>query len=269
MKFSVLVAHYNNWDYFQQCYQSLKQQTVQTFDIVILDDYSTDGSFLKLEELAQSDSSIRLFQNDMNQGVGYTKKKLIDLAQGEICGFLDPDDALAECAIEDSLAEYIGHSDCIATYSQIMVYNKDFEPVKYFEFTKKIKNGDDKFLNINFEVAHFFTFKKSVYALTEGINTNLTSAVDQDLYLKLYEKGPFYYINKPLYQYRIHEHGVSQNKSKKTKLNLNWHQVIFDTLKRRKITHWKGKAINDIESLPKYIRKHQYSIFQKLLLKLK
>lgn len=269
MKFSILIAHYNNWDYFQQCYQSLKKQTEEIFEIVILDDHSTDDSFLKLETLAKQDIKIKLFQNKVNKGVGYTKKKLIDLSKGDICGFLDPDDALEENAVEESLKMYYKFPNCIATYSKIMVHDKNLNPVKFFEHTKKIINDDSKFLNINFEVAHFFTFKKSTYLDTDGIDGGLTSAVDQDLYLKLYEKGPFYYIDKALYKYRIHDQGVSQNKGKKGKLNSNWHQVLYNALKRRGITHWKGKNIDTIESLPIFIRKHQYNFFQKLYLKMK
>ena len=123
------------------------------------------------------------------------------------------------------------------------------------------------YFNLKFEVAHFFTFKKDIYQKTEGINTNLTSAVDQDLYLKLYEKGDFYFIEKPLYLYRMHEKGVSQEKSKKEKLNANWDNVLRDTLKRRNITKIYGKNVNEIESLQHFIIKKQNAFFKKLVKK--
>ena len=101
MKFSVLIAHYNNWNYFQECYQSILNQTYQDFEIIIVDDYSTDGSYEKLLELSKQDDKIKLFQNSENRKVGFTKRKCIDEASGDICGFLDPDDIFSPTSIEE------------------------------------------------------------------------------------------------------------------------------------------------------------------------
>ena len=65
------------------------------------------------------------------------------------------------------------------------------------------------YFNIQFEVAHFFTFKKESYLKTEGINPDYKVAEDIDYILKLYEVGNFYFIEKPLYYYRIHKKGLS------------------------------------------------------------
>ena len=46
---SILIAHYNNYNYFKQCYESLKKQTYQNFEIVIVDDCSTDDSLEKIK----------------------------------------------------------------------------------------------------------------------------------------------------------------------------------------------------------------------------
>lgn len=268
MKFSLLIAHYNNWNYFERCYASINEQTFQDFEIVIVDDYSTDGSYEKLFALAQNDSRIHLVRNEENKKVGFTKRRCVELANGEICGFLDPDDQLLPQAIEEAVAMY-DNEKTIATYSKIKLINEDSTEIGDFTFTQKIKNNQKYFFNINFEVAHFFTFRKDIYELTEGINSSLTSAVDQDLYLKLYEKGDFYFIDTFQYLYRIHDKGVSQDKSKKLKLNSNWHQVLLDTCKRRKINMLYGKPINEIDNLPRYIYAKENTIFKKLMRKLR
>ena len=265
MKFSVLIAHYNNFEYFKQCYESLKNQTYQNFEIILVDDCSKDGSFEKIIELTKNDDRIKTYKNKENKGVGFTKKRCVELASGEICGFVDPDDALTEDAIEFSVKAH--NNDCIATYSQFYLCDENLKIIKKFEPTQKIKNKNLLFFNVKFEVAHFFTFKKYTYLETEGINAELTSAVDQDLYLKLYEKGDFYYIQRPLYLYRLHEKGVSQEKSKKEKLNANWDKVLRNTLKRRKITQLFGKNISEIESLQHFIFKKQNTFFKKIITK--
>ena len=265
MKFSVLIAHYNNAPFFKQCYDSLKKQTYQDFEIIVVDDCSTDDSFEKIQNYCNGDSRVKFFQNSENKGVGFTKRRCIEEAAGEICGFVDPDDALTEDALEISIKAY--KENYIATYSQFYLCGENLNIIKKFEPTQKIKNKSSLFFNVKFEVAHFFTFKKYTYLETEGINAELTSAVDQDLYLKLYEKGDFYYIQRPLYLYRLHEKGVSQEKSKKEKLNANWDKVLRNTLKRRKITQLFGKNISEIESLQHFIFKKQNTFFKKIITK--
>ncbi|MGL5233702.1 MAG: glycosyltransferase family 2 protein [Empedobacter falsenii] len=264
MKFSILIAHYNNWNYFQECYQSIKNQTYHDYEIVIVDDCSTDDSYEKFTELSRKDDKIKLFQNSENKKVGYTKRRCIDEASGEICGFLDPDDMITVSAIEEVMNCYHSNPHIISTYSKIKLINEKSEEIGEFKNTLKIKNGDKLFFNINFEVAHFFTFKKEFYNKTEGINFELTSAVDQDLYMKLYEKGGFYFLDKYQYLYRLHEKGVSQDKSKKDKLNKNWHIVLLTTCKRRNISVLYGKKVESIENLPRFIFDQENTFFKKL-----
>lgn len=264
MKFSVLIAHYNNAPFFKQCYESLKKQTYQNFEIILVDDCSTDNSLDEIAAFTKEDSRVKIFKNTENKGVGFTKKKCVEEASGEICGFVDPDDAITEDAIELSINAY-QNQNVIATYSQIYICDEGLNVKKKFEPTQKIKNNNPLFFNVRFEVAHFFSFKKSTYLETEGINAELTSAVDQDLYLKLYEKGDFYYIPKPLYLYRLHEKGVSQEKSKKEKLNSNWDRVLRDTLKRRNINQLYGKNISEIISLQHFIFKKQNPFLKKII----
>jgi len=267
-KFSILIAHYDNFEYFKECYQSIRNQVYQDFEIIIVDDCSTDGSFQKLNELAKTDSKIKLFQNEENQGVGFTKRRCVKLAEGEICGFVDPDDALKENALKLSIQQY-ENQNVAATHSDLMLCDENLNPVKAFPNTKKVNSGNPKFFNVNFEVNHFFTFRKEIYERTEGINPNLTSAVDQDLYLKIYEQAKLAYIPQPLYLYRLHEKGVSQDKSKKEKLNQNWHIVLKETVKRRKMDSLYGKDVNEIENLPQFIFQKQNSVFSRILKKLR
>jgi glycosyltransferase involved in cell wall biosynthesis len=113
--------------------------------------------------------SFHIYRNDKNQGVGFTKRRCVDLAKGEICGFVDPDDALTENAIEISVKAY--NENYIATYSQFYLCDENLNIQNIFKRTKKIKNKNPLFFNTEFEVAHFFTFKKEAYQKTEGIKS--------------------------------------------------------------------------------------------------
>ena len=267
MKFSVLIAHYNNAEYFMQCYESLKKQTFQDFEIIVVDDCSTDDSFEKIQNYCNGDSRVKFFQNSENKGVGFTKKRCVEEASGEICGFVDPDDALTEDALEISIKAY--KENYIATYSQFYLCDENLNIQNIFKRTKKIKNNNPLFFNIQFEVAHFFTFKKESYLKTEGINPNYKVAEDIDYILKLYEIGSFQFIKKPLYLYRIHKTGLSHDETKTYIKNETWHTVLLNAAKRRNISKLFGKKIDDIENLPKFIFQKENTLLKKIKRKLK
>ena len=74
--FSILVAHYNNYEYFKDCYKSIIGQTFQNFEVIIVDDCSTDDSLEKIRNLVSKDQRFKIYTNEENKGVGYTKKKV-------------------------------------------------------------------------------------------------------------------------------------------------------------------------------------------------
>lgn len=234
MQFSILIAHYQNWDYFQVCYQSILNQKIQDLEIVIVDDCSADESYSKLKNLAQQDTRIKLYRNSENRGVGFTKNHCLTKAKGDILMFVDPDDALYENALETIYKAYHENPKSSVVYSQMMLCDDELKPKNVFPRTRKIKNKDPFFVNIDTSVAHLFTFKRSAFEQIENIDVNLKSAVDQDLYLKLYEVATFYYVAQPLYKYRLHAKGVSQEKNK-TKAKDDFKKVIRRALERRGI----------------------------------
>ena len=253
MLFSILVAHYNNFEYFQDFYKSVLQQTYQNFEIIIVDDCSTDDSVEKIKSYTADDSRVKIFQNETNQGVGFTKRKCVEMAAGEICGFIDPDDAVTENALEISIQNYLDNPKIIGTYSQIMLCDSLLHPQKVYNRSRKVSNRNPFFFNINNEISHFFTFRKEFYLKTEGINPNLTASEDFDLYLKMYEVGDLAYIPKPLYFYRLHEKGISQGEAKNEKAHENWNQMLREACKRRNITKIGNTILSENSEFSKII----------------
>jgi len=262
--FSILVAHYNNFAFFPDFYRSVLQQTYQNFEIIIVDDCSTDGSLSQIRALTENDSRVQIFENKKNEGVGFTKKKCIEMANGEICGFIDPDDAVTVGALQLSVQQYEKDPKIAATYSQLIFCDENLKPVKLFTRTRKIKSGKKYFFNINNEVSHFFTFKKEKYELTSGINAELRYAEDFDLYLKMYEKGSFKYIPKPLYFYRRHDKGLTQDKNKSKTVHEYWNKVLFDTYVRRGINNIDGALVHNNTDLAKILFERENTMLKKI-----
>ena len=267
-KFSVLIAHYNNATYFKDCHQSLLNQTYQNWEAIIVDDASHEEEKIELKKIIGDDPRFILIENKVNKGVGYCKSTSIKHAKGTICGFLDPDDALTPDAIQKSVETFENNENVVATHSRMWNCNSDLKPEHISFRSKRIRNSRKLFFNVRFPVTHFFCFSKTTFEKTEGLNENLTSAVDQDLYLKLYELGNFQFIPEPLYLYRIHNKGVSQQKSKKERLYENWNLVLQNTLERRGIDVLFGKKVSKIPSLPHFIFQKRNTLFHKIVRKI-
>ena len=270
MKFSVLIAHFNNSKYFQDCYDYLLLQTYENWEAIILDDASNENEKTAVQNLIKGDNRFKFFENTENQGVGFTKSKLIELAAGEIVGYVDPDDAILPTAIEKSMAIFQKDKDAVLTYSRFYSCDKDLKPLKSFKSAQQVQNKDPYFFNYPIQIAHFVCFKKTTYLATEKMNPELKISEDQDLYLKLYEKGKVVFINETNYLYRTHEGGISQNDHKQKSYDY-WGKVIFDAMKRRGLKTIDGQNIpekftnsEEIFNLLAYQNSIHYRIKKKL-----
>lgn len=242
MKVSILIANYNNGKFFRDCYESLIAQTYINWEAVILDDCSTDDSVEIIKGITTGDERFRIYQHPKNEGVGVIKSKLIELANGEICCYVDPDDAILPKAIENAVAVLRNNPKTVLTYSMLMKCDKDLQPLQPSKRTKQIVNGDPFFFNCPIVVNHFVCFRRNIYLQTEKMNPELRISEDQDLYLKMYEKGNFKFINEINYLYRTHSGGISQNDNKKKSYEY-WGKVIWDSMQRRGLKTIHGKKV--------------------------
>lgn len=271
MKFSILIANFNNGNFFHDCYQSILSQNYRNWEVVILDDASTDNSVHVIKNMIKDDPRFRFFENSENKGVGFTKGKLIDLAEGEICGFLDPDDAILPDALRASVEISQKKKDAVLTYSRLMKCDENLKPLKEFHSAMQVPNGDVNFFNCPVQIAPFVGFKKEIYLQCEKINPELKIAEDQDLYFKMYEKGKVYFIDQTDYLYRAHPGGISQNGNKK-KSYAYFAEAIFLAMKRRNLTKINGNKIPETYQNPQEIfdlLDYQNSIPHRIFKKLK
>lgn len=200
--FSVLIANYNNGRYLQEAIDSVLAQTYTHWEIVLVDDKSTDNSS-EICDKYKDDSRFRIYHNDENRGCGYTKRRCAELAHGEVCGFLDSDDRLAPEAVATMVEAHATYNKCSLIYSQYYLCDAESQVLGVSSHQCRIPE-EYSFLTCpnTGAVSHFATFKKSFYDKTEGIDPHMLRAVDVDTYLKLEEVGELRFIPVPLYHYR-------------------------------------------------------------------
>jgi glycosyltransferase involved in cell wall biosynthesis len=100
---SILIPVYNRKNLVGETIDSAIKQTYKNIEIVIVDNCSSDGTWELLQEFAQKDSRIRIFQNPENIGPVRNWKRCIDEAKGEYAKLLFSDDLISENFIEETL----------------------------------------------------------------------------------------------------------------------------------------------------------------------
>jgi glycosyltransferase involved in cell wall biosynthesis len=103
---SVIVPIYNVERFLERCFESIFHQTYKNYEIIAIDDGSTDESASILDSLAQKDSRIKAIHQN-NMGVAATRNVGLSLAQGEYVLFVDSDDTISPTGIDHLLKKAV------------------------------------------------------------------------------------------------------------------------------------------------------------------
>lgn len=178
-KLSIIITFYNNQDYISDCINSLKRQRNQNFDIIVVDDGSTDNSTQILkDELATYEKDVNFIQLEKNTGHAHARNVALDYVETPYLMFLDGDDHLASYAVEFYLSKLNGLDGLIApihkfTNNKPQYVDKDKVRVQYLSH----KSNPNSFLrkhtvcNIIFRSAiiqaHHIRFNESIRIFTD------------------------------------------------------------------------------------------------------
>ena len=141
---SVIIPVYNVENYLHVCLNSVLKQTYQDFEILCIDDDSTDSSAEILEYFAHKDSRIKILKNDSNHGPGYSRNKGLDMAQGKYISFLDGDDWFSPNTFEMLIEKAEKDNLDLLMFKNIVYYEEPqkfgFEEYYDMEFMNKFEN---------------------------------------------------------------------------------------------------------------------------------
>lgn len=264
-KFSIIMANYNRGKYIGQAIESVLKQSHNDWELVIVDDCSSDNSIEIINEYT-SDSRIKLFTHQKNYGYGASCKTAVEKSSSEIIGVLDSDDFLHPKAIQKILEVHEKNPD------HGYVYSSHFNFIDTLDFKVRahwVKSPQKSLLH-NYSASHFRTFKRVAYQGTLGFDPALKAAVDRDLSYKLEEKTKVFFLNKCLYYRRIHNSGISQGKQRGA-------AKYFDVIARHnaflrrigKANNLNRKEISDFlfNKFLESLKEENFSVAKKLLIR--
>lgn len=250
--FSVLVANFNKAPFIKQSLESLLAQTFKNFEVIIVDDASTDNSVEIINEFVNQDKRFKLYKNQENKGVGFTKKRMIEEASANLCGILDSDDYLDENALQKMYEAHLQNPEASIIYSSTVYFDEKGKIEGVFQ--KTIQQPQNISVIEKLYVSHFVTFKRDLYLKTEKINPYLKGAEDIDLYILLEEKGAIIHLDENLYFHRIYDGGISQGSNKGIVNDWAFYVQVHHLMRR-------GKEIKPIFELYKNWHRYDVSVF--------
>lgn len=249
MKFSVIIPVYNVKNYLSKCVNSVLNQTYNDFEIILIDDGSTDGSSELCDKYNRDNSQVHVF-HQKNQGVASARNLGIEQASGDYILFLDSDDW-----IDPKTIEYI--KKCIDNWKQIDViifsYAKEYGDNSYIKYVIEDNQfSEDELSKVvyrrlfgltNSELKHPESleymstcwgkaYRKKCLHNCKFENIEQIGSFEDGLFNMdvLNENSTVDYINMPLYHYRYAKNSLSSKY--RSNLQSQWN-TLFSIIQKK------------------------------------
>jgi len=213
---SVTITSYNYGKYIEKTIKSVLNQTFSDFEIIIIDDASSDDSVQIIKRYVPLDSRILLIVHQENKGIVPSLIEACQLARGTYHVHIDSDDWIADPqAFELQLSVLNENPEMSFVYSIIATYNNQGEPrlIRKIYESDRILPGEKAVEKIITDrVAHTgFMMRMRAYRSCGGYSERYHYAHDFKLWTDLCNEGSVGYINRLLYIIREHESNATKS----------------------------------------------------------
>ena len=213
-KVSVIVPAYNVSKYIPEALASLEKQTFSDFEVLVVDDGSTDDTAAVVQKFCQRDTRFNLLQKP-NGGLSSARNYGIRHAKGEYIALLDGDDIYHRDKIATHVARLYDKPDVGVVYSASQTIRDDGKPTFISLSGKPVHSNPLLALLCKNFVGHGSNavFRRCLIDEVGGFDENLRSWEDVDLWLRIaaMQKWRFFREKRVLCYYRVRPSGLSFN----------------------------------------------------------
>ena len=261
-KISVILPVYNAENSLHFCINSVLRQSYHDFEIICVDDASTDSSLEILEYFTKKDSRVKIIKNDFNQGSGYSRNCGLNVAKGEYIFFLDADDWIDFNAFEVLIKKADENDLDLLFFNEINFHGETYDFSMINLDDELITKYENKVFN------HFDLDKKDLFNLSNNIWNKLyrkSFLEDNDIQFcnenLAYENIPFFYkvmvsadrislITGMFYNYRENDFllGKSNNEKIFDIFNIYWNVLDVFIKNKQLYQYYKRVLLNYIFS---------------------
>jgi len=226
---SVGMPLYDGEKYLKEAIDSILNQTYSNIDLVVVNDGSADNSVALVE--AYDDPRIRLFHNDQNRGVSYTRNRIIEFAKGDYLAWMDCDDISLPQKIERQVELMESNKNIGVCGTSYLLF---FEETVYYEDRAKNSHEDIR-ANFVFKPATIFmpTAMICMAILKEDsirFNESLAMAEDYDFFQRFCEKYQASNVTETLFRYRDNPNSLTHSFENKKQERFRLKQSIYSRI---------------------------------------
>ena len=213
MKVSVIITSYNYEQFIKEAIDSVLAQTFQDFEIIIIDDASSDSSVKIIEQYADEDSRIKVIKNPVNKGLAKSLKTACSAARGEYIAFLESDDKWTKGYLERKLKIFSENDDVGFVYNAVRLsgyYSRQKEEKynKILNWSFEEEYPKDMFFDFGYQnrILTLSSFMFRGYLLEKiDFNTPVDKEIDWYFYVQIAKLSKAFYIPKQLTVWRLHK----------------------------------------------------------------
>lgn len=256
---SVILPVYNVEPYIKECMDSILNQTIQNFEIIVIDDCSTDSTLKEIE--TYNDTRIKIIQKKENKGLIDSLNIGFELAKGKYIARMDGDDISIIDRFEKQLAILEDNPEIILCSSWVKHFGGRERLYKYKEFHDEIVSQ----MLIYCSLCFCSSMMKKDAIKSFKFNNHSKHVEDYDFLSQIAWVGKFYNIQEVLYQYRVHEMQVSSIYNKVQKKGDIPIQLFLFKKIGYDATKYKDDLISKLILLDKPIKIEEFSLYLKWL----
>lgn len=209
---SVLMPVYNAEQYVAEAVASILSQTFQTFELLIVDDGSTDRSLTILQQFANHDPRIRLISRT-NTGHVVALNEMLALAQGELIARMDADDVALPDRFQQQVEFLHHHPEVVCVGGAHDIIDAKGRLLTTLPLPETNEDIQRSALAGHGSICHpCAMIRKSALIAIGGYDETLIPAEDLDLWLRLGEIGQLANLREPVLRYRLHTQSVSEQR---------------------------------------------------------
>ena len=215
-KVSVIMPVYNSEKYISQAIASVIKQTYQNWELIIVDDCSTDRTCEIIEEISNSDSRVRLFRMKENAGAGRARTHATHISCGRFIAYLDADDIWATDKLEKQVSFMLKHKCGFSCTSYEVIADDGRKLNKFIYMLPRVNYVG--FLTNNLLQTVGIMVDTDIVDKKCLVMPDIRRRQDAATWLQILKAGhDCYGINEILAQYRRTENSLSSNKFKAIK----------------------------------------------------
>ena len=224
-KISVVLPTYNGAEFIGRSIESVLAQSYENWELIIVNDCSTDNTKEVIETYLPRDSRIRLISNETNKKLPASLNVGFDAAEGQLFTWTSDDNAYHNDAFSVMVDVMNGDSSIDMVYADCNITDLTGNFIEYLraESPEKLKYGS--------VIGACFLYKRSLAEKIGKYDTQLFLAEDYDYWIRAYLNGKLCHIEKILYDYGRHDNNLTATrKNEILKATYNVKNKHFDEL---------------------------------------